>query len=204
MIKGLKQAAAYLDDIIVFDSDPIAHVQAIRSPFECLRKHDLKLSPSKARLGATNANFLGHSISPAGLRPNAEKVFALVKMPMPKDVKQVRILMGGINYYRFVLPDLSKRLRPINSVFRMGSSFCSRPLRKNWFEKSFCSRPLWKNWFEKSSRSSRLRRFWFSLIGTLSPTAHIRSTCTMLTGLVRPRIGAVGRFHETLPAYQPS
>ena len=83
VIKDLKQVAAYLDDIIVFDSDPIAHVQTIRSLFERLRKHNLTLSPSKARLGATDANFLGHSISPAGLRPNAEKVSALINMPMP-------------------------------------------------------------------------------------------------------------------------
>ena len=49
-------------------------------------------------MGATEANFLGHSISLAGLRPNAEKVSALANMPMPEDVKQVRALMGGINY----------------------------------------------------------------------------------------------------------
>ena len=45
VIKDLKQVAAYLDDVIVFDSDPIAHVQTIRSLFERLRKHNLKLSP---------------------------------------------------------------------------------------------------------------------------------------------------------------
>ena len=89
MIKDLKQVAAYLDDVIVFDSDPIAYVQTIRSLFERLRKHNLKLSPSKARLGATDADFLGHSISLAGLRPNAEKVSALINTPMPTDVKQV-------------------------------------------------------------------------------------------------------------------
>ena len=68
VFKGLEQVAAYLDDAIVFDSDPIAHVQTIRSLFERLRKHNLKLSPSKARLGATDANFLGHPIFSAGLR----------------------------------------------------------------------------------------------------------------------------------------
>ena len=31
VINGLKQVEAYLDDVIVFDSDPIAHVQTIRS-----------------------------------------------------------------------------------------------------------------------------------------------------------------------------
>ena len=46
-----------------------------------------------------DASFLGHSISPTGLRPNAEKMSALINMPMPTDVKQVRALMGGVNYY---------------------------------------------------------------------------------------------------------
>ena len=67
VIKDLTQVAAYLDDVIVFDSDPISHVQTIRSLFERLRKHNLKLSPLKVRLGATDANFQGHSIPPAGL-----------------------------------------------------------------------------------------------------------------------------------------
>ena len=127
VIKGLKQVAAYLDDVIVFDSDPVAHVLTIRSLFERLQKHNLKLSPSKARLGATDANFLGHSISPAGLRPSAENVSALTNMPMPTDVKQVRALMGGINYYRKMLPDLSKRLRPINALLRKGVQFAFTP-----------------------------------------------------------------------------
>ena len=94
---------------------------------ERLLKHNLNLSPSKARLGATDANFLGHSISPAGLRPNEEKVSALINMPMPTDVKQVRALMGGINYYLNFLPDLSKRLRPINSRLRKGVKFAFTP-----------------------------------------------------------------------------
>ena len=97
VIKDLQQVAAYLDDVIVFDYDPVAHVQTIFSRFERLRKHNLKHSPSKARLGATDANFLAHSISPAGLRPNAEIVSTLINMPMPTGMKQVRALMGGIN-----------------------------------------------------------------------------------------------------------
>ena len=84
MIKNLNQVAAYRDDVIVFDSDPPAHVQTIISLFEHLRKHNLKLSPSTARLGVTDADFLGHSDSPAGLRPNKEKVSTLINMPMPR------------------------------------------------------------------------------------------------------------------------
>ena len=45
VIKDLKQVAAYLDDVIVCDSDPIARVQTNRSLFERLRKHNLKFPP---------------------------------------------------------------------------------------------------------------------------------------------------------------
>ena len=53
----MEQVAAYLDDVIVFESDPAAHVQTIRTLFERLRKHNLKSSPSKARLGARTLFF---------------------------------------------------------------------------------------------------------------------------------------------------
>ena len=48
VIQDLNQVAPNLDDVTVFDSDPIAHVQTIRSLFGRLRNHNLKLSPWKA------------------------------------------------------------------------------------------------------------------------------------------------------------
>ena len=83
----MEQVAAYLDDVIVFDFDPTALFKTMRALFERLRLHNLKFSPSKARLGATDADFLGHSISPAGVRPNAEQKSALIIKPMPRDLK---------------------------------------------------------------------------------------------------------------------
>ena len=123
----MREQCECLNDVIVFDSDPVTHVRTICSLFERLRKHNLNLSPSKARSGATDQNFLSHSIFPAGLRPNSEKVSALTNMLMPTDVEQVRALMGGINYYRKILPDLSKRIRPINAFLRKGVKFAFTP-----------------------------------------------------------------------------
>ena len=78
-------------------------------------------------MGATDAKFLGYPISPAGQRPNAENVSALINMPMPTDVKRVRALMGGTNYYPNFLPDLSEKLRPINSLLRKGVKVAFTP-----------------------------------------------------------------------------
>ena len=120
VIKYLKQVEAYLDDVIVFDSDPVAHVRTIRSLFERLRKDKTKLSPSKARLGATDANVLGNSISLAGLRLKTENESALTNIPMPTDVKQVYALMSGVHYYSIFSTDLSERLCLIDAILRKG------------------------------------------------------------------------------------
>ena len=112
IIKDLANVAAYLDDVIVFDSDPPAHILTIAGLFKKLRKHNLKLSPSKAKIGATDADFLGHTISPAGIRPNVSKVAALTKMPMPSDLKQLWSLFGGLSYYRIFSADMAKELGP--------------------------------------------------------------------------------------------
>ena len=44
-------------------------------------------------------------------------------MPMPRDLKQVRALLGGVGYYRIFLRDLAKRIRPITSLLRKGVKF---------------------------------------------------------------------------------
>ena len=67
-IKSLATVAAYLDDVIVFDPDPSAHVLTITRLFKQLRKHNLKLSPSKAKIGATNADLQGTGDTMTGVR----------------------------------------------------------------------------------------------------------------------------------------
>ena len=71
--------------------------------------------------------FLGHTIFPAGFRPNADKVAALMKMPMPLDIKELRSLLGGLSYYRKFLADMAKRVRPITSLLKQGMKFVFTP-----------------------------------------------------------------------------
>ena len=144
-------------------------------------------------IGCTDANFLGHFISPAGLHPNAERVSALTNMPIPPDVQQVRALMGGVNYYRIFLPDLSKRLRPINALPRRGVMFAFTPAMENWCGKSW--------------QSSRPRRSSFSSIGRcrrqLTPVSRV---LRRLHRRVRrcSQTGADERLHKTHRVYPPS
>ena len=84
---GLTGVAAYLDDVIVFDADPSLHVAKVEEFFLRLRKHNLKVTPSKDTIGAMDADFFGHTISPAGIMPNVQNVEALMKLSMPEVLK---------------------------------------------------------------------------------------------------------------------
>ena len=127
VIKGLANVAAYLDDVIVFDPDLSTHVLNMKELFKQLRNHSLELSLSKAKIGATDAVLLGHTISPAGNRPNAPKVAALKSMPMTKGLKQLRSLLGDLSYYSKSLAEMAKRMRPITSLLKQGVKYLFTP-----------------------------------------------------------------------------
>ena len=93
---------------MLISSDSTAHVKTICALFKRLRKHYLKVPPSKARLSATDADCLGHSIPPAGVPSNVEKLSTLMEMLMPRNLKQLCALMGGVGYFHRFLLDLSR------------------------------------------------------------------------------------------------
>ena len=55
---------AYLDDVIVFDSDRTAHVNSMRALFERLRKNNIKLSPRRPTLEARMLIFWATPLRP--------------------------------------------------------------------------------------------------------------------------------------------
>ena len=84
VLKGLDLVSAYFDDVTDFEPDLSTHVAIMKELLLRLRKHNLTLSPSKVKNGATDAGFLGHTISFGEVKPHTGKVEALKKMPMPK------------------------------------------------------------------------------------------------------------------------
>ncbi|CAB1119757.1 unnamed protein product [Ectocarpus sp. CCAP 1310/34] len=127
VVHGLERVLAYLDDVICFDEEPLGHVLNLIEFFKRLRQYNLKLSPGKGRVGATHANFLGHTISPAGVSPDGVKVRALTHMPPPTNVTQLRSLLGGLSYYRKFLKNLATKVRPLNSLLKQGVPFKYTP-----------------------------------------------------------------------------
>ncbi|CAB1111484.1 unnamed protein product [Ectocarpus sp. CCAP 1310/34] len=128
VVKGLDLVLAYVEDVIVFDADPVHYVANIPLFLERLRECNLKLSPFKSRVGAKETVCLGHSISPAGVSPRADKVEVLTKMPLPTNVKQLRSLLGGLSNYRKFIKGLAVRVKPRTDLVRKDTKFRFTPV----------------------------------------------------------------------------
>ena len=192
--KDLKQVAAYLDDVIVFDSDPIVHAQTIHTLFERRRKHNLKLSPLEGAIGCHRCKLPGSLRFPGGSTPERRESD---RIDQYADAHGCEAGPCTDWWYR-LLPHFFPPTCPRGSV---------RLTRVSGRGLSLRSRPMWKIWYEKSSRSSRLRRFWFRQLGHCR--RRLASVPRVLSRLhrwvwCRPRTGAGGRLHETHRVQQPS
>ena len=58
----------YLDDILLFSKTVEEQIERLAFVFERLRKHGLKLKPSKCHLFKREVKYLGHIISEEGVR----------------------------------------------------------------------------------------------------------------------------------------
>lgn len=125
--EGFKRRKVYVDHVIAHDQDPASQVQLICGFLDRLEQHDLKPAPSKARIGATNIDILGHSVSPSGVRPDSRNVSVLALVPMPSNISQLPSLVGKLSYYREHLPNLVKLLRPETQLLKPGKNFDFAP-----------------------------------------------------------------------------
>ena len=118
------QGAQYVDDIGIAANDTKQLYINIKTVFECIRNAGLKLSMSKCHFGVKQVDFLGRTITPDGVAPQADKVKDfLAKLRFPKSKKALQRYIGFLNYYRNYIPRLSERLSPFFKLLKETSKF---------------------------------------------------------------------------------
>jgi hypothetical protein len=123
-LEGLPGVICVADDLLVYGKGPdekIAlqdHDMNLTKLLERCTEKNIKLNKEKSILRATQIPFLGHLITNQGLKPDPEKVSAILKMPAPTDVQGVQRLVGFVNYLSRFLPSLSDVLEPIRQLVK--------------------------------------------------------------------------------------
>lgn len=135
-LRGLigKGTFVYLDDIIVFGTTLEEHNSNLIKLFIRLREVGLKLQPDKCEILAPELAYLGHLITPEGIKPNPIKLQAVRCFPTPTNKKQIKQFLGLAGYYRKFVKDFSKIAVPLTRLLRKDEDFIFSPACKKAFD----------------------------------------------------------------------
>jgi len=111
--EGLQEVYVIADDILVYgcgNTEAEAIVDHDKNLFNLLtraREKNLEFNKSKLKLKQKLVSYMGHLLTPEGVKADPAKVKAIVDMPVPHDVTSVQLLLGYVNYLSRFLPRLS-------------------------------------------------------------------------------------------------
>ena len=79
----------YMDDMLIKSREEFTHLDDLKETFATLKKHQMRLNPSKCVFGVASEKFLGFMVSQRGIEANPEKVQAIINMASPRIIKEV-------------------------------------------------------------------------------------------------------------------
>ena len=89
-----KDLLAYLDDIVIFSQDFESHLASLDEVLSLLEEAGLKCQPAKCQVFRKSLVYLGHTISPEGLSPEARKLDVLREWPLPQTGTALQSFLG--------------------------------------------------------------------------------------------------------------
>ena len=118
-----KSVVIYLDNIIVFSKSKAQHKVDLRNVLNILCDNQLYAKPSKCQFYEKSLTFLGHIISASGIKPNPEKIKAIVELPRPTNILGLQSFLGLVAFVRKFIPNCSKLIAPLTALLKKGVKF---------------------------------------------------------------------------------
>ena len=101
-----------VDDILVYGKDHEELLDCIRMVFELCQEWRITLSKGIYQIGL-KVTFAGYIVSEEGTRQDPKMVEAISEFPAPKDLTNLRSLIGLVNQFNDFNPDLKQAMEPI-------------------------------------------------------------------------------------------
>ena len=113
---------AWLDDIIVVTrGDRKEHEKKLFDVLKKLEDAGYRASERKSEFFLKSTKWLGHEIDETGIKPNKEKVKAILQLKHPENQKQLKSFLGAKQYLAKFLPRLSEKTDRLRKLLKKDS-----------------------------------------------------------------------------------
>lgn len=108
----------YLDDILIYSKSFQEHLEHLRTVLSALREHKFYCKRSKCLFCAQEVEYLGHVLTPFGVKVDPRKVAAIRDWPPPTNVSQLRGFLGMIQYYDAFIDHFADHAFPLTELLK--------------------------------------------------------------------------------------
>ena len=109
----------FLDDIIIWSTDPDTHKGNLLRLFEVLSKEKLSLNMKKCFFFARYVKYLGIVVGQGQMFMNTESVRSIISMPEPSDSQaNIRIFLGMTGFYRKWIDNYATMALPLTKLLK--------------------------------------------------------------------------------------
>jgi hypothetical protein len=117
LVESLEYVRAYLDDLLCISKLSLEdHLEKLEEVLRQLPDAGLKVNAEKLTFCALEIEYLGYILARDGIKPQSNKVQAILRIKPPIGVKQLRHFLGMVQYYRDLLARQSNMLAPLTSL----------------------------------------------------------------------------------------
>lgn len=113
----------YFDNILAKSRTREDHLEVLAKIFDRLEQYKVRLNPKKCVFGVIARNLLGFIVSNGGIEVDLEKVKAILEMPAPTTLKQLRSLQGRLQSIRRFIIQLADKCHPFQYLLNKGVMF---------------------------------------------------------------------------------
>ena len=113
-------AVPYLDDLLIFSKTFKEHLNHIKLVLQRLKKHGIKIKPSKCNFFKRELSYLERFISAEGYTVDPRSTEALPSKirKRPTSISESRSLLGLIGYFRRSVPNFSQTVKPLYQLLK--------------------------------------------------------------------------------------
>ncbi|KAB0803020.1 hypothetical protein PPYR_05206 [Photinus pyralis] len=108
----------YVDDGLVTSQSFDEHIAHLDKVFSRLREANFTLRLNKCSFFRQEVPYLGYILNCTGIKPDPNRVQAVIDYAVPRNVKEIQKFLGLVNYDRAFCPELSSAAAPLNKLCR--------------------------------------------------------------------------------------
>ena len=123
ILNNIDNVIVYQDDLLILSANKEQHNVTLHKVLTAIKNAGIKLNIKKSSFFMKEIEYLGFIFSEGSVKPNSDKIRAVLDSPAPTNLKQLQAFLGMSNFYSRFIPNYSHVLGPLYKLLKKGVPF---------------------------------------------------------------------------------